>query len=69
MTNEEKQREFHEKLEAAGHTLIRNEDGSVDIMQHCTGIHNGPGCSNCHQSWCHHYRCRDMAILPCAKVQ
>lgn len=45
---------FHVKLEAAGHKLIRNEDGEVDVFRLDAGFHNGPECELCGKVWCHH---------------
>ena len=53
---------YYKKLEAAGHVLYRDEDGSVDAWKLDYDYHNGPGCVNCHQSWCEH--CEDT-IQPC----
>lgn len=49
-------------LEEAGHVLKRDEDGDIDLFVMDAGYHNGPGCVNCHDSWCHH--CCDE-IEPC----
>lgn len=53
---------FEEKLEAAGHVLRRDGGGYIDIFVMDIGYHNGPGCVNCGESWCHH--CEDL-IEPC----
>jgi hypothetical protein len=53
---------YDEKLEAAGHVLKRDEDGDIDHWVMDVGYHNGPGCINCHDSWCQH--CEDT-IEPC----
>jgi hypothetical protein len=53
---------YYEELEAAGHVLRRDEDGRVDNFVMEYGFHNGPGCVNCHDSWCEH--CGDK-IEPC----
>lgn len=54
--------EYQKKLEAAGHVLIRDEDGDVNIFVMDHGYHNGPGCELCGESWCHH--CEDE-VKPC----
>lgn len=46
--------EFHKALEDAGHELVREKDGSVDIWQLDYEPHNGPACVKCGESWCHH---------------
>ena len=53
---------YEQQLEAAGHVLKRDEDGEVDNWVMDWDYHNGPGCVNCHDSWCHH--CEDT-IKPC----
>lgn len=53
---------YYEKLEAAGHVLRRAEHGEIDNWVMDVGYHNGPGCINCHESWCEH--CEDT-IEPC----
>lgn len=45
---------YEQLLEEAGHVLKRDEDGGIDIFVMDVGYHNGPGCVNCHESWCHH---------------
>jgi hypothetical protein len=45
---------FEKELEAAGHVLKREEDGSIDQWVLDYEHHNGPGCINCDQSWCSH---------------
>jgi hypothetical protein len=55
---------FHVKLEQAGHKLIRDEDGDVDIFICDTSWHNGPGCELCGESWCQHC---DPVIEPCSQ--
>jgi hypothetical protein len=54
--------EYHKKLEAAGHKLIRDDDGYIDIFVLDEGYHNGPGCELCGESWCHHC---EPTITPC----
>ena len=56
---------FHAKLEAAGHRLIRNEDGAVDVFRLDAGFHNGPECELCGRSWCHHC---EMVASTCPKA-
>lgn len=57
---------FHEKLEAAGHRLIRTKDGDVDMFRLSVGYHNGPECEFCGSSWCQH--CETVAsTCPAAK--
>lgn len=59
---------YHEALEAAGHKLVRSENGEVDDWQldvdDPEGFrgHNGPLCSKCGETWCIH--CREK-IEPC----
>ncbi len=53
MTN----KDYYAALEAAGHVLHRDEDGNIDFFVMDYGYHNGPGCVNCHDSWCEH--CED----------
>ncbi len=48
---------YLEQLESAGHVLKLNEDGLIDTWVMDLGYHNGPGCINCHDSWCVH--CED----------
>lgn len=55
MTEKEK---FYRRLERAGHKLIRDEDGDIDIWRMDADVHNGPGCELCEMNWCHH--CRDI---------
>jgi hypothetical protein len=55
-------KKYYEELEAAGHVLKKDEDGNVCQWVLDEGFHNGPGCVNCHDSWCEH--CRDT-IEPC----
>jgi hypothetical protein len=45
---------FYERLEQAGHRLIRDEDGVVDNFVLGYDIHNGPGCQDCGLRWCEH---------------
>ena len=58
----DKYQTFYEALEAAGHVLKREGDGRVDSFFVDSGYHNGPGCVNCHDSWCEH--CKED-IKPC----
>lgn len=53
---------YEERLEAAGHVLKRDEDGRIDQWVLEYEYHNGPGCINCGDSWCHH--CED-SFEPC----
>ena len=59
-------KEFYDKLEAAGHTLKRDEDGNVEYFE-MVGFHGGPICSKCGDWWCLH--CDDLSksvyTLPC----
>ncbi len=54
---------FEQRLEAAGHKLVRDADGSVDCWMLDHDYHNGPGCELCGESWCHH--CENRVIEPC----
>ncbi len=45
---------YHKKLEEAGHELIRDENGQIDIFRLDANYHNGPECVLCHETWCHH---------------
>lgn len=56
---------YHIALEAAGHKLIRDEDGDVDIFRLDANFHNGPECELCGETWCHH--CKED-IEPCNKT-
>ncbi|MBV6512551.1 MAG: hypothetical protein FMNOHCHN_02059 [Ignavibacteriaceae bacterium] len=56
-----KDQEFFDILEAAGHSLARDEDGEIDIWQHDFDVHNGPGCSKCGDTWCMHCKMRELA--------
>lgn len=56
--------DWNERAEQLGHVLKRDEDGAVDLFVVDSGFHNGPGCSRCGESWCHH--CTNAAsIEPC----
>lgn len=57
-----KREDFHKALEEAGHELIRDEEGNVDIWQLDYEPHNGPACKKCDKSWCHHC---ENTITPC----
>jgi hypothetical protein len=57
---------YLEKLEAAGHVLKRDQYGCIDLFVLDYEYHNGPGCINCHDSWCEH--CEDE-ITPCIGKQ
>jgi hypothetical protein len=47
-----------------GHTLLRDEDGAIDIFVEDFGNHNGPGCVTCGEKWCHHcFQAEEVA--PC----
>ena len=37
-----------------GHEFYLDEWGGVDIFFMESDYHNGPGCSLCDDSWCHH---------------
>ena len=50
---------YYDKLEAAGHKLIRGDDGKIDEFQldvdmedGAYGGHNGPRCEICRDTWC-----------------
>lgn len=59
---------WNERAEKLGHILKRNEDGAVDEFVCDAGFHNGPGCSRCGESWCHH--CVSVEnIIPCKGEQ
>lgn len=58
--------EYYGALEAAGHCLVRNEDGTVDRFQLDVDNHNGPGCERCGESWCE--LCVIPDIDPCTGV-
>lgn len=51
--------DFYNALEVAGHKLVRDEDGEIDIWQYDSGYHNGPGCEKCHETWCMHCEMRE----------
>jgi len=53
---------YHIELEAAGHRLIRDNHGRVDVHQMSDDPHNGPGCERCGETWCHHCK---HEIKPC----
>lgn len=59
--------DFYNALEAAGHKLVRNEDGEVDVWRLDYYIHNGPGCEKCHVTWCEHceMRKKEWNYEPC----
>lgn len=59
--------DFYNALEEAGHKLVRNEDGEIDIWQCDSGYHNGPGCEKCHKTWCEHceMRKKEWNYEPC----
>ena len=66
------EKDFYDALEAAGHELIRNENGKVnqfvlDVDNESFGGHNGPGCRRCGESWCQHCNneieeCKDESL-------
>lgn len=56
---------YHAELEAAGHELIREESGEIDILRLSIGYHNGPECKKCGQTWCEH--CRPTIRKCCGK--
>lgn len=39
---------------AAGHTFVLDEEGRPDFFATSYDIHNGPVCSKCNWSCCHH---------------
>ena len=51
-------------LKAKGHTPILDEDGDLDMWVCDYGIHNGPGCDTCGETWCQHCN-RPADIGPC----
>lgn len=53
-------KEYFEYLESKGHSLKREDDGTVDIWAFDEDYHNGIMCIKCYDSWCYH--CRDSAI-------
>ncbi len=53
--------EFYQAIHDAGHELLLDEDGVIDIFVFDIDHHNGPGCSLCGDSWCHH--CRDVISI------
>lgn len=53
---------YYQKLRDAGHELITDEEGVVDIFAHEYDNHNGPACKLCGEGWCHH--CQPEP-LPC----
>lgn len=63
-----KDSEYHVALEAAGHKLIRADNGEIDDwrmdVDDPEGFrgHNGPECAVCGEMWCIH--CREK-IEPC----
>lgn len=62
--------DFYDALEAAGHKLVRDEDGEVDVFQCDADYHNGPGCEKCHETWCQHCEMREKEwnYEPCNHV-
>jgi hypothetical protein len=53
---------WYKRLEAAGHKLKLDDDGTVDSFALDYEHHNGPMCVLCDEMWCEH--CRDE-IKPC----
>ncbi len=49
--------DYYEHIEEMGHVLKRDEYGDIDCFVLDYEYHNGPGCVNCHDSWCEH--CED----------
>lgn len=45
---------YHKLIEEAGHRLIRNQNGQIDIFRLDAGNHNGPECELCGETWCQH---------------
>lgn len=62
MSDTEELEPFEQKVVDAGHVLVREADGSVDIFVMDNDLHNGPGCSVCGDCWCHHC---DGPVEPC----
>lgn len=49
--------EFAEQAVRMGHKLHMNDEeygGGVDMFHMSYEFHNGPGCVNCHTTWCVH---------------
>ena len=63
---------YYIAIEAAGHKLIRKDDGEVDEFRldidfvEGFGGHNGPECSLCGETWC--VWCQEK-IEPCKKIE
>jgi len=51
-----------EDWKALGHEPILDEDGGVDIFAYNVGIHNGPKCRNCGDTYCRH--CAQRGLDP-----
>lgn len=45
---------YHKALEEAGHKLILDEDGEIDIFRLAYHVCNGPECELCGEAWCQH---------------
>lgn len=58
---EEKER-WMEAMKAKGHVPVVEDDGSLDMFVCDGGYHNGPGCSSCGWSTCHH--CERIEDIP-----
>lgn len=56
---------YHILLENAGHRLIRDENGNINIFRKNVGHHNGPECELCHETWCHHCQ---PDVKPCKRA-
>lgn len=48
---------YLEKLEAASHVLVRDEEGNIARFA-MWDFHSGPECVNCKNRWCEH--CEDL---------
>lgn len=46
--------DFVERFIAAGHTMGVNDENEVDLFYTSGDVHNGPGCSVCHDAVCMH---------------
>lgn len=66
--------EFEEAAKAAGHTLALDEDGEIDWFAlesddyESFGGHNGPKCTRCGETWCHHCETKAFGLESCDKL-
>lgn len=68
MTMDAEDASWFEAMKAKGHMPILEENGNLDVFVLEYDHHNGPGCSACGWSCCHH--CDSIESIPeCTSIE